>query len=304
MDLNDFKTAEKNTGVNGIPTFEPPTGNAPKIGADGKSQKVPTFTPPTTSTMEPGCYYHPEERVVGHCARCGKNLCHYCCDSFGVGAGEFAGKALCYDCTKKLVSDNVEELTKNLNTIKFQFTLSIVGIVIGFLIGFSEGASGGFGSALGAGLVFGCVGGVFLSALKVFLADIWEAIKMCFSGSDGWMSAILYLIIRVFIIAAQCIFQTIVNTIKYITYIKRTSGIIEQDSSALQAIEDRMAYSRVMNEHCGMDLADLMNEGSELYNNSYARMVREQGEDKAEAFVSGCTTRIAENGEIIRSFAA
>ena len=116
MDLNDFKTAEKNTGVNGIPTFEPPTGNAPKIGADGKSQKVPTFTPPTTSTMEPGCYYHPEERVVGHCARCGKNLCHYCCDSFGVGAGEFAGKALCYDCTKKLVCNGVQrEHNKKLN---------------------------------------------------------------------------------------------------------------------------------------------------------------------------------------------
>ena len=54
----------------------------------------------------------------------------------------------------------------------------------------------------------------------------------------------------------------------------------------------------------GMSLADLMNEGSELYNNSYARMVQEQGEEKAEAFVSRCTTQIAENGEIIRSFAA
>lgn len=59
-----------------------------------------------------------------------------------------------------------------------------------------------------------------------------------------------------------------------------------------------------MNENRGMSLADLMNEGSELYNNSYARMVQEQGEEKAEAFVSSCTTQIAENGEIIRSFAA
>ena len=65
-----------------------------------------------------------------------------------------------------------------------------------------------------------------------------------------------------------------------------------------------MEYSRVMNENRGMSLADLMNEGSELYNNSYARMVQEQGEEKAEAFVSRCTTQIAENGEIIRSFAA
>ena len=189
MDLNDFTNAEnkKMTAENDIPKFTPPTGDAPKAGVDGKSKKAPTFTPPTTSNMDPGCYYHPEERVVGHCARCGKNLCHYCCDSFGVAGGEYAGKVLCYDCTKKLVSDNVQQLTENLNTIKFQFTLSIIGIVIGFIMGFSEGISDGFGTALWAGIIFGCVGGVFLSALKVFLADIWEAVKMCFSGSDGWV---------------------------------------------------------------------------------------------------------------------
>ena len=103
MDLNDFTSAEnkKMTTENDIPTFNPPIGDAPKVGVDGKSKKAQTFTPPTTSNMDPGCYYHPEERVVGHCARCGKNLCRYCCDSFGVTGGEYAGKMLCYDCTTK-----------------------------------------------------------------------------------------------------------------------------------------------------------------------------------------------------------
>ena len=119
MDLNDFTSAEnkKMTTENDIPTFNPPIGDAPKVGVDGKSKKAQTFTPPTTSNMDPGCYYHPEERVVGHCARCGKNLCRYCCDSFGVTGGEYAGKMLCYDCTTKLVKDNVEELQKNHNYI-------------------------------------------------------------------------------------------------------------------------------------------------------------------------------------------
>lgn len=31
-------------------------------------------------------------------------------------------------------------------------------------------------------------------------------------------------------------------------------------------------------------------------------MVRDQGEEKAEAYMSQCVTRIAENGEIIRDF--
>ena len=124
MDLNDFTSAEnkKVSSENDIPTFTPPAGDAPKVGVDGKSKKAPTFTPPTTSSMDPGCYYHPEERVVGHCARCGKNLCRYCCDSFGVTGGEYAGKMLCYDCTTKLVKDNVEELQKNHNYIHGQYT--------------------------------------------------------------------------------------------------------------------------------------------------------------------------------------
>ena len=65
MDLNDFTSAEnkKMTTENDIPTFNPPIGDAPKVGVDGKSKKAQTFTPPTTSNMDPGCYYHPEERV-------------------------------------------------------------------------------------------------------------------------------------------------------------------------------------------------------------------------------------------------
>ena len=48
MDLNDFTNAEnkKMTAENDIPTFTPPTGDAPKVGVDGKSKKTPTFTPP------------------------------------------------------------------------------------------------------------------------------------------------------------------------------------------------------------------------------------------------------------------
>ena len=47
MDLNDFTSAEnkKMTTENDIPTFNPPIGDAPKVGVDGKSKKAQTFTP-------------------------------------------------------------------------------------------------------------------------------------------------------------------------------------------------------------------------------------------------------------------
>ena len=67
---------------------------------------------------------------------------------------------------------------------------------------------------------------------------------------------------------------------------------------------DYMEYTQVMSRNVGVDLATLINEGSELYNNSYAQDVARRGEAQAEATLRGCVARINENGEIIRNFAA
>lgn len=69
-------------------------------------------------------------------------------------------------------------------------------------------------------------------------------------------------------------------------------------------MRDYMEYTQVMSRNKGVDLETLMGQGSELYNNSYAQVVSTQGEQAADAMLRQCTTRIAENGEIIRDFAA
>ena len=65
-----------------------------------------------------------------------------------------------------------------------------------------------------------------------------------------------------------------------------------------------MEYTQVMSMNKGVDLETLMHEGSKLYNNSYAQSVATNGEIAADAHLRQCVTTIAENGEIIRSFAA
>ncbi len=313
MDLNDFKetTAAENKKAD-IPTFTPPeednaaksipTFTPPEGKKAGKS--IPTFTPPSTSSLDPGCYYHPEERSVGHCVRCGKNLCRYCCDSFGVTGGEYAGKMLCYDCTKKLVADNVQQLQKNYDYIHNQYLMCLVGCVIGAVIGFVWGLSGGIGGALVYMVLCAAIGGSAGNFFRRFIG----AVPGFFVSTGNWVVSLCIGLIKFvacfFIYAIMALFETARKIIYFRSYMSQTASCIETDSSALQCIEDRMEYSRVMQNNQGMDLADLMKEGSELYNNSYARMVQEQGEDKAEAYVSKCTTQIAENGEIIRSFAA
>lgn len=285
----------------GVPTFTPP------------GQEVPTFTPPAAPKFTPparpafngpACAYHPDEPAVARCARCGKFICRDCADNYQVTNDEYEGKAICYDCCQELVSQNINQLTENLGKIKFQFGLSIVGMVIGFLIGLMAGIEAGdFGAALGAGFVYACIGGVFLSAMKAFFSLAWEAIKIAFAGQFGVIT-IISIIFQMFVIVVKCIWVTISNTIQYIIYIKKTNGFIESDTAFLQQIKDYMEYTQVRNKYQGVDIETLLENESSLADNSFARMVQSEGEEQAEANLRGATATINEHGEIIRSFAA
>ncbi len=231
---------------------------------------------------------------------------------YGVSAGEYAGRCLCYDCCQEIVAQNVADLTANKEIIKRQFTIQLIGMAIGFLLGMGMGIAGGiesggiggfFGGVLYgffAGLIWAGLFGVFWSYLKASLAACWEGIKMLFQGE--WIAAIIYMCIQSFVLGFKAIFATIKNTIFYINYLKKTSGFIEEDSACLQQMRDYMEYTLVRNQNKGVDLATLMNQGSQLYNNSYAQAVRSNGEAAADAALRQATTRIAENGEIIRDF--
>lgn len=285
----------------GIPTFAPPEDTVPTFTPPA----APKFTPPPRPTFSgPACHFHADEPAVRRCARCGKPICQDCVDNYQVTNDEYEGKPLCYDCCQKLVSDNIAQLTANLNKIKLQFGLSIVGIVIGFILGLSAGISGGsFGAGLLGGLIYGCVGGVFLSAMKAFFSLFWEAIKIAFAGQFGILT-IISIFFQTIVIMVKCIYVTISNTIQYILYIKRTSGFIESDTAFLSQIKDYMEYTLVRNKYDGVDIETMLAQESTLADNSFARMVREQGEDQAEATLRGVTATINEHGEIIRSFAA
>ena len=279
----------------------------------GENSKIPTFTPPTAPTFTPPaqsqhdgpvCFHHPTEPAVAQCARCGKYICKDCAEAYSVSAGEYAGKCLCYDCCQELVAANVADLNANLKKIKGQFILRIIGMVIGFIYGLAAGISSG--SILGAlvtALICACIGGVFLSALKAFGSLTWEAIKIALQGQFGILT-VFSIIFQIIVIIFKFIAATVINTFYYINYIRETQGFIESDSAALEQMRSYMEYTLVRNQNKGVDLETLMNEGSELYNNSYAQAVRDQGEEAADAALRQATTMINEHGEIIRDFRA
>lgn len=260
-----------------IPTFTPP------------SNDIPTFTPPVNPVRQhngPVCYHHPDEPAAGQCARCGKYICRDCVEAYTVTDGEYANQSLCYDCCQDLVADNVKQLKKQKAKIIALFVATLIGMAIGAMF-FSESAI--------AGVICMFWFGSFWAWIKNTVSTWWNNPQgRSLAGFIG--AGIGGLIIAPFI--------TIRKIVQCIIYLTKTSRFIKEDSEALVQMRDYMEYTQVMSRNKGVDLETLMGQGSELYNNSYAQVVSTQGEQAADAMLRQYTTRIAENGEIIRDFAA
>ena len=280
------------TNTNNTPTFTPPT--APTF-----TPPAQTFTPPRNVHNGPVCYYHQDEPAVAQCARCGKYLCQDCFDSYGVSSGDYAGQALCYDCTQQLVAENVEILKSNNSKITVTFVMTIIGMVFGAIMG---GAFTSGGGNVGLGIFIGAmIGGCFWTFIKGWFSRIGGAIS---GGGFNLVSILIGFILGFFIEAIISIYRTIRKVIECIVYLKRTSGFIESDSQCLRQMADYMEYTMVRNQNKGVDIETLLKENSQLANNSVAQMARTQTEEQIEASMRNCVASINENGEIIRSFAA
>lgn len=262
---------------NDIPIFTPPTND------------IPTFTPPTQSARHfdgPVCYHHPDEPAVGQCARCGKYICRDCAEAYTVSSGEYANQCLCYDCCQDLVAENVAALKNQKAKITALFVASIIGMIIGAMF---------FSVSTLAGFICMFWFGSFWWWIKNTVSAWWN------NPAGRSLAGFIGAGIGSLVVAP---FQTTVKIVECIRYLNKTSNFIKEDSEALVQMREYMEYTQVMSRNKGVDLETLMGQGSELYNNSYAQMVRTQGEAAADAMLRQYTTRIAENGEIIRDFAA
>ena len=250
---------------------------APASSAPGFSQP----NPPVHNT--PLCYYHSNEPAVAQCAICGKYICRDCYDTYGFTVGEYAGQAMCYDCTKQLVADNIS----NLKSQKTGIITLFVATVIGMIIGLAVGASGGAALAVLCMLWFG---------------SFWTWVKSTFTGwsSAGFsMAGFIGAFIGGLIIAP---IKTIIKIFQCISYLTKTSKFIEQDTAALSQMKDYMEYTVALSQNKNADIDNLMNNNTELANNSFAQMVRSQGETAAEENIKQCVATVNQNGEVIRNF--
>ena len=211
---------------------------------------------------------------------------------------------MCYDCCQDLVEENIQQLQENYATIKAKYIVCLIGCIIGSIIGVIWGGSAGVEGSLIYGVLCAAIGGSasnffgrFVSAIPSFFVSTGNIVLSLCVGVIKFMVCFFWY-------AICALFETIQKIAYYMSYMKKTEGFIESDTTALQQLKDHMEYTLVRSQNVGVDIDVLLKQESKLADNTFARMVQNKGENQAEAYFRGVTATFNERGEIIRSFAA
>ena len=240
------------------------------------------------------CAYHHNEPAVVNCARCGKPICQDCAENYQVDDEEFGGAAICYDCCKELIEQNIKTLKKQRTKIILQLVFTVVGIILGVIIGKA------IGETFVLPLIFGLIGGCFWTFVTNLGRIFANTIRNFRNGA--WLGGILWFFIDLIKAIFISIWGTITKIFTYTKYLIKTAGFIKTDTEGLQQIKDYMAYTLVMDEDPDADLAEMTQPGGALYGNAFAAEVASIGAEQAEAALKNNTARMNENGEYIKSF--
>jgi len=246
------------------------------------------------------CYHHSSQQAVAQCGKCGKGICKDCFDMYGVDTGEYAGRALCYDCTVEEVEDNVELVTMLRKIVKTEFAFIIIGVVIGAVLGGAIMASGnaGVGTIIMGVVIFGLLGGCGWAVLKAFGLMISGGGDLGSSGNMGGLGKIF----KGFAMVIAAPFRTIFKIVSRSRQIKEMNAIVASDSLAIEEMNAYFAYTKVIEENRGVELATLVAPGGALVENKYAGAVLSNGESAAHASLRQDVKQIFDNNERLNGF--
>jgi len=156
-------------------------------------------------------------------------------------------------------------------------------MVIGIILGAMSGD-------VGTAILLGLIGGSGWMVLKAWGDFAWNG-----AGLGLGVIAMFHTIIAPF--------RTVIKIVTRVHQIKQANQIVANDSQALQEMRDYFAYTQVMEKQAAsVDLAKLVDQGGELFENTYARAVLDKGEQTAQTELRNSVVQIAANGEIIRNF--
>lgn len=242
------------------------------------------YTPYKTG---PACRQHPNKPAVAECVRCGSYVCEDCAQMYTVIDGEYAGRILCYDCCKTILSENVDILKKQKSSIIMTFVITGIGMLFGLGL-FSTTDSGW-------AMLFGMLWiGSFWTWLKNAITYWWHAPGGRSIG--GFIGSCIGagLVAPIF---------TVKKLIECIVYLNKTSQAIKSGTEALNLMKDYMEFTQIINCYEGMDINAILGL-DELRNNSYVWLLKNQGEAVADNTIRQGASSIVNNDKEIRSFSA
>ena len=231
------------------------------------------------------CYHHPSRDAVAQCKgfdECYKGICRECYDAWKVNVGPWANQPLCFECCEIMIKLNAQEVLEIGEWTEKARKRILIGSIIGGVIGGLFGIGGGF-----AGFLFGAwVGSGVLGMI------IRNGLGYIFSG--GWWPLIISALIGPFF----CLKDIIADR----KVLEQARAFAASEMETLQLMRDYFQYSIAMEKYGSNDsFESLTSQGGELFNNSYARSVKERGEQAAQAHMHNSVVQIAANGEIIRN---
>ncbi|MDR0517219.1 MAG: IBR domain-containing protein [Fibromonadaceae bacterium] len=212
------------------------------------------------------CYHHPSQQAVVQCSKCGKSICKNCSEAYGITSGEYTGKSLCYNCISQLVESNITETNKLKKETKLFGTwiFSNFGLII--LKALGKCISGG--GDLGARGDYRGLGKIIGGTITLLISPI----------------------------------KAIIEVINRSNKIKRLNEIVASNSQTLEEIRTYFAYTQAIEKNAGVDLAKLAEQGGELFENTFAKIVLGEGEKAALEKLHRNLAQIVANAETIRNF--
>jgi uncharacterized protein (TIGR02145 family) len=221
-----------------------------------------------------GCKDHPSKKADAYCEKCGDPICEDC----------HLVLKYCYRCATNLLNSEIAEYKDRGKLEKgkriWVIFFSYIGLFFG-VISAIELSKESWGLALACIWICLGIGGNF----RVFIAEFIAEFRMYNKNVDFWTNLGISLFAAVFSLLLRSLAGPIIPMLKindYTINVKTVESTVAIDTKLLGKMVDYYKYTQYIEKHGGnVDLAKLTEQGGELFNNKYAQIVLQKGEEEA-----------------------
>ena len=248
------------------------------------------------------CCYHSNDKAISNCKKCGKGICGKCEDDFILD-----DKIFCYYCHTKAMAKKIKravKIAKKTSKMKARkdrerkMNDSTGGQLLLFFIIYPYryyiAVFGEMFSMLGDFFHYHYSDDESIDGTGKFLWFIWIILKVIFR-----------VIATPVVLPFRFLFGSLrprVRRVELDVELDELDYIVKSDTDILQNMRDYYAYLQTLAKVPDFDLSTMASQGNQLFGNTFAQSILQNGEEAALSNIRQGAVKIAANGEIIRNF--